>query len=142
MPSGDNVQTSRNESIDPLTRIASKRHMKGGEISGGRLAKKRARKPDTPLIDPKQQQPIKRRRHQTSDTTDIDATASTSTEVTIDRIQNMRKRNNRHEYLVTWTTGNDEWIGRDLMTTKYPQQLIAYFQSILHFKQTPQPKTS
>lgn len=65
----------------------------------------------------------------------------TIAERTIDRVQKMRKRENRHEYLVLWTTDNDaEWIDRDIMITKYAQHLIAYFEQITQFNQ--QSKTS
>lgn len=50
---------------------------------------------------------------------------------TISRVENMRKRNNCHEYLIRWTTGdNAEWIGRDIMIAKYAPHLIAFFERI------------
>lgn len=54
----------------------------------------------------------------------------------VDHIQSLRKRTGRHEYLVKWKNSNDdpEWIGRDIMTSKYPESVIAYFQSIIVFK--------
>lgn len=61
---------------------------------------------------------------------------------TIEHVEKMRKRNNRHEYLVTWTTGdNAEWIGRDIMITKYAPHLIAYFERITQFDQLTQQIT-
>lgn len=54
----------------------------------------------------------------------------------VDRIQQLRKRTGRHEYLVKWKNSDDdpEWIGRDIMTSKYPESVIAFFQSIIVFK--------
>lgn len=100
--------------------------------------------PDSPLAEQHQQQSKKRRRQKsnTNDPTDPTANSPTATattaatERTIKRIESMRKRDNRHEFLATWTNDDTaEWISRDLMTTKYPQHLIAYFESIIHFNQ-------
>lgn len=53
----------------------------------------------------------------------------------VDRVLKLRKRSNRHEYLVKWeNSADDEWIDRDVMITKYSQSVIAYFESIINFK--------
>lgn len=53
----------------------------------------------------------------------------------VDRVENLRKHKDRHEYLVKWKNGdNVEWIGRDIMITKYPQTVIAFFERITTFK--------
>ncbi|XP_055317348.1 heterochromatin protein 1-like [Sitodiplosis mosellana] len=53
----------------------------------------------------------------------------------MDRIQSLRKREGRHEYLVKWKNSDEEeWIGRDVMVTKYAENVIAFFQSIVVFK--------
>lgn len=103
------------------------------------------------MVQPPQQQPKKRHRRTAvpaktdqkendlgaadSGVADADATAS---DRTINRVESMRKRDNRHEFLVTWTTGDSaaEWIARDIMATKYPQHLIAYFERITQFTLT------
>lgn len=55
-------------------------------------------------------------------------------ECTIVQVEKMRKRNNRHEYLVTTTDGNAKWIGREIMITEYAQDLIAFFERITRFQ--------
>lgn len=102
---------------------------------------------DSPLIEQHQQQPKpKKRRRQkyiSIETNPIaknpkaeSAAASTATERTMNRVENVRKRENRHEFLVTWANDDTaEWISRDLMATKYAQHLIAYFERITKFKQ-------
>lgn len=54
----------------------------------------------------------------------------------VDHIQRLRKRTGRHEYLVKWKNSDDdpEWVGRDIMASKYPESVIAFFQSIIVFK--------
>lgn len=47
----------------------------------------------------------------------------------------LRKRANRHEYLVKWKDSDDEeWIDRDVMITKHSASAIAYFETITKFK--------
>lgn len=92
------------------------------------------------------QQPKKRRQKNDLSAANDNAEGDASAERIINRVVNMRKRKNHHEYLVTWTTDNNaaEWIGRDIMITKYAQHLIAYFERITQFKQltTPTATTS
>lgn len=49
-------------------------------------------------------------------------------------VKNLRKRNNKHEYLVKWQNNEEEWIDRNTMITKHPQNVIAFFEQILSFK--------
>lgn len=53
----------------------------------------------------------------------------------VDQVKMLRKRANRHEYLVKWKDSDDEeWIDRDVMITKHSASAIAYFETIIKFK--------
>lgn len=52
----------------------------------------------------------------------------------IDRVTLVRKRANRHEYLVKWkNVDEEEWIDRDNMIPEHSSSVIAYFESITKF---------
>lgn len=66
---------------------------------------------------------------------DTNVVAPTSTAETapkakqMEKVINVRKRKNQHEYLVQWKNNKKaEWISRDIAVTNYPQYVIAYFQ--------------
>lgn len=59
---------------------------------------------------------------------------STKPQKQIERVENVRKRNNQHEYLVKWQKNETpEWIDRDLVVDQYPEQVIDYYQGVLTF---------
>ncbi|XP_031616855.1 heterochromatin protein 1-like [Contarinia nasturtii] len=58
----------------------------------------------------------------------------------VDRVENLRKRNNKHEYLVKWKSSDqddeqqEEWISRDTMIANHAKSVIAFFERITSFK--------
>lgn len=53
----------------------------------------------------------------------------------VDRVENLRKRKDRLEFLVKWKNSDDEeWIAKDIIINEHPQSVIAFFQTIIRFK--------
>lgn len=50
----------------------------------------------------------------------------------VESVVHLRKRKNKHEYLVKWKNSDKkQWIERDIMIAKHPQSVIAYLQTII-----------
>lgn len=125
-------------------------------LANARAAEKRARDADV-ISEEEAEQPKKKRRRgirlnlnasfenvsETPKTSKIPPKASANDEEQeeenadkdVDRVKKVRKREDVHEFLVKWKNSDDEeWIGHDTAVSKYPQHVIAYYQSILRFK--------
>lgn len=52
----------------------------------------------------------------------------------VEKVTNIRKRENQHEYLVKWKNRDEQqWMPRDIMITEHPQSVIDFFQIHLTF---------
>lgn len=67
----------------------------------------------------------------------------------VDHVRKVRKRQGLHEYLVKWKNSDDDdedsddaWIGSETAKAKFPQLVIAYYESILRFKEPLDKNTS
>lgn len=54
----------------------------------------------------------------------------------IKQVKNVRKINDAYEYLVKWSNNDDdeEWLHRDIIIKKYPQEIIYFLENISSFK--------